>query len=280
MQIPENNNIAEIPQNRAMMSYPLHKPTVRYPEVRPDTVEDREKLPLIGSEGTEPVPGFEDSIYKYESQPRTIKEYIELAKKNEHKVIAVMNPLTHEPELVIKNKGDVTKLYHNKGLSKYYKYYDKEVQKKAAKSIRIEGKIADDLYGKWKHDKLDQIRLQEHPVKFNLKDLPDDVVVIGNTGNDDNDDDPEQGAERIRNIGDFIRKSGEEYMKADEDDNHEEDDDNDQDNERFYSPAKSQRSEVYNEEIVGLRSENHKLKKELEVILKSFLLSTKSVINH
>ena len=35
----------------------------------------------------------------------------------------------------------------------------------------------------------------------------------------------------------------------------------DNDNERFYSPAKSQRSGVYKEEILGLRSENHKLKK-------------------
>ena len=292
MQIPENNNIAEIPQNRAMMSYPLSKPNVRYPEeiksgekirypeIGPDTGEEREpiiksgetkrkveKLPLIGSEGIEPVPGFDDPIYKYETQPRTIKDYIKLAKMNEHKVIAVMNPRTHEPDFVIKNKGDVTKLYHNKGLSKYYKYYDKDVQSKAAESMGIRGKIADDLYSKWKHDKLDQIRLQEHPIKFNVKDLPDDIVVIGNTKNDDDDDDPEHGAERIKDIGDFIKKSGEEYMEADKEDDHEEDDD---DNDKFYSPTKSQRSEVYNEEIVGLRNENHKLKRELEEILKGF----------
>ena len=46
-----------------------------------------------------------------------------------------MNPLTHEPEFVIKNKGDVTKLYHKKSLSKYYKYYDKDIQRKAAESM-------------------------------------------------------------------------------------------------------------------------------------------------
>ena len=96
---------------------------------------------------------------------------------NEHKVIAIMSSLTHEPEFVIKNKGDVTKLYHNKSLSKYYKYYDKDVQKKSAESIRIEARIANNLYGKWKHDKLDQIRLQEHPIKFNVKDLPNAIVV-------------------------------------------------------------------------------------------------------
>ena len=72
-----------------------------------------------------------------------------------------MNPLTHEPQFVIKNKDDVTKLYHGNGLSKYYKYFPK-----AADSIGIRGNIASDLYGQWKEDKLDQIRLQEHPVKF------------------------------------------------------------------------------------------------------------------
>ena len=271
MQIPENNNIAEIPQNRAMMSYPLSKPNVRYPEEikSGETKRKVEKLPLIGSEGIEPVPGFDDPIYKYETQPRTIKDYIKLSKKNEHKVIAVMNPLTHEPEFVIKNKGDVTKLYHNKGLPKYYKYYDKDVQDKAAESMGIKGKVAHDLYSKWNHDKLDQIRLQEHPVKFNIRDLPDDIVVIGNNKNDDDDDDPEHGAGRIKDIGDFIIKSGDEYMKVDKEDDDEEDDDDD-DNDRFYSPAKSQRFEVYNEEIVGLRKENHNIKRELEEILKSF----------
>ena len=151
MQISENNNTAEIPQNRAMMSYPLSKPNVRYPE---EAKREVQNLPLIVSEGIEPVPEFDDPIYKYETQPRTIKDYIKLAKKNEHKVIAVMNPITHEPDFVIKNKGDVTKLYHNKGLSKYYKYYDKDVQNKAAESMGIKGKIAGDLYGKWKHDKI------------------------------------------------------------------------------------------------------------------------------
>lgn len=48
----------------------------------------------------------------------------------------------------------MTKLYHKDGLSKFYKYYDQDVQNKAAESMGIRGRIANDLYGKWKHDKL------------------------------------------------------------------------------------------------------------------------------
>ena len=89
-------------------------------------------MPLIGAPGIEPVPGFENEIYRYEKRPRTIKDYIRLAKNNLDSAIAVMNPLTHEPQFVIKNKDDVIKLYHGNGLSKYYKYFPQDVQKKAA----------------------------------------------------------------------------------------------------------------------------------------------------
>ena len=122
--------------------------------------------------------GFNDSIYKYNTKPRSIQDYFRLAKNNEHKIFAVMNPLTHEPQFVLKNVGGITKLYHNKGLSKFYKYYGQDVQQIAAESMGIRGRIASDLYGRWKYGKLDQIRLQEYPVKFNVKDLPDDVVVV------------------------------------------------------------------------------------------------------
>ena len=125
-----------------------------------------------------------------------------------------MNPLTHEPQFVLKNKGDVTKLYHKNSLSKFYKYYELDVQRRAAESMGIRGRIASDLYGKWKHDKLDRIRLQEHPIKFNVKDLPNDVVVVEHKGNDDGDSPPGAGAERIRDTTDFIR--GKDYMRAED----------------------------------------------------------------
>ena len=33
------------------------------------------------------MPGYEDPIYKYKIKPRTIDEYLQLAKNNEHKSI-------------------------------------------------------------------------------------------------------------------------------------------------------------------------------------------------
>ena len=289
MQIPENTNVAEIPHNRTMMSYPL-----RRPDVRPNTMEERNptirsgetrepikvNFPLIGAEGIEPIPGFEDPIFKYETKPRSINDYIKLAKSNEHKIFAVMNPLTHEPQFVMKNKGDVTKLYHQDGLSKFYKYYNQDVQRGAAKSMGIKGRIASDLYGEWKLDKLDQIRLQEHPVKFNVRDLPHDVVVVEHRGNDDDDDDPGAGAERIRDADDFIRRTDEDFMRAQEQveegkgdeiikiHKDHRDDDDDADNQDFYSPTKSNRSDVYKEEIFNLREMNQNLKREIEEIVK------------
>ena len=148
----------------------------------------------------------------------------------------------------------MTKLYHKEGLSKFYKYYDPDVQQRAAESMGIRGRIASDLYGKWKHDKLDQIRLQEHPVKFNVKDLPNDVVVVDHRGNDDDDNDPGAGAEKIRDSTDFMRRTGEDYMRAQKDVEEEEekgyigdenikihkdhrDDDDDADNENFFQSS-------------------------------------------
>ena len=135
-------------------------------------------------------------------------------------------------------------------------------------------------HGQWKHDKLDQIRLQEHPVKFDVKDLPNDVVVVEHRGNDDDDNDPGAGAERIRDVNDFIRKTGEDSMRAQEEveegrgdeiiNLHKDhrDDNDDADNENFYSPAKSNRSDLYKEEILNLREMNQNLKREIEEIVK------------
>ena len=288
MDLPDND-VPAVPHDRVMMSYPL-----RRPDVRPNTMEERNltirsgetrepikvNFPLIGAEGIEPIPGFEDPIFKYETKPRSINDYIKLAKSNEHKIFTVMNPLTHEPQFVMKNKGDVTKLYHQDGLSKFYKYYNQDVQRGAAKSMGIKGRIASDLYGEWKHDKLDQIRLQEHPVKFNVRDLPHDVIVVEHRGNDDDDDDPGAGAERIRDADDFIRRTGEDFMRAQEQveegkgdeiikiHKDHRDDDDDADNQDFYSPTKSNRSDVYKEEILNLREMNQNLKRELEEIVK------------
>ena len=193
-----------------------------------------------------------------------------------------MNPLTHEPQFVIKNKDDVTKLYHGKGLSKYYKYFPKNVQKKAAESMGIRGKIASDLYGQWKEDKLDQIRLQEHPVKFDIKDLPDDVIAVTYGKPDDDDDhDQDRGGQRIRNTEDFMRVTGEEIMRAEEEDegredrpSHKErrddDDDNPLGNDVAFNLGISITSEIFKQEIDHLRDENKSLRKNLDELLKAY----------
>ena len=295
MNLPDND-VPSVPHNRAMMSYPMRKP-----DVRPDASEERNpilrsgenrepikvNLPLIGAEGIDPIQGFDDPIFKYDTKPRSIHDYLKLAKNNEHKIFAVMNPLTHEPQFVLKSKGDVTKLYHKDGLSKFYKYYDRDVQQIAGKSIGVKGRIAGNLYGNWKHDKLDQIRLQEHPIKFNMRDLPNNIIVVDHKGNDDDDDnDPGAGAERMRDARDFVTKTGREYLKAEEDEEeekeprgdqeikmhkyHNDDDDDDADNDQFYSPARSERSEVYKKEILNLREVNQKLQKEVEGMIKTY----------
>ena len=281
-------NYLQLPNTIARITNPSRKPNiqrrgeeeeeVQMIEERKDTGEERrrvDKLPLIGAPGIEPVPGFEDEIYRYEKQPKTIKDYIRLAKNNPDSVIAVMNPLTHEPQFVIKNKDEVTKLYHGNGLSKYYKYFPKDVQKKTGESMGVRGKIASDLYGKWKEDKLDQIRLQEHPVKFDIKNLPDDVVAVTHGKHDDDDDDQDRGGQRIRNAEDFMRFTREEIMKADEETErplHKEhrDDDDYAGDEGFFSPARSQRSEIYKQEIDYLRDENKGLRKNLDEFLKAY----------
>ena len=287
MQVPETSEVLQVPHNRAIASEPLRRP-VSNNEVRPNTDEERqpiirsgetrrveETLPLI-----EPIRGFEDPIFKHETKPRSIHDYIRLAQSNEHKIFAVMNPLTHEPQFVMKNKGDVTKLYHKDGLSKFYKYYELEVQQRASRSMGIRGRVASDLYGEWKHDKLDQIRLQEHPIKFNIKNLPHDVVVVEYKGNDDDDNDPGAGAERIRDADDFIRRTGEDFMRAQEQveevqgdeiikiHKDHRDDNDDVDNEHFYSPARSNRSDLYKDEILNLREMNQNLRREIEEIVK------------
>ena len=303
MQVSSNNDDMQVPHDRARMYYPLRKPDIprREEEVqmleeegkgldifKPDTGEESEpiirsgqerrqvdKLPLIGVPGIEPVPGFEDEIYRYEKQPRTIEDYIRLAKNNPDSVIAVMNPLTHESQFVIKNKDDVTKLYHGNGLSKYYKYFPKDVQKKAADSIGIRGRIASDLYGQWKEDKLDQIRLQEHPVKYDIKNLPDDVVAVTHGKHDDDDDDQDRGGQRIRNTEDFMRVTGGERMRVEEENEGREDihlhkERRDDDDEGLFSPARSQRSVIYKQEIDHLRDENKSLRKNLDELLKAY----------
>ena len=87
-----DNDVPAVPHDRAMKSYPIGRPNIpvrdhRDPMFKPDMGEERdpilrsgeprrkvEKLHLIGAEDIEPVPGFNDPIYKYETKPTSINE--------------------------------------------------------------------------------------------------------------------------------------------------------------------------------------------------------------
>jgi len=85
---------------------------------------------------------------------------------NSGAVIAIMNPWTREPQFVLKCNSKMTKIYENNdAISRLYRFYPKDVQLRTARSFGI-NKAANDLYGEFLLDKVDQIYLQEHPVKL------------------------------------------------------------------------------------------------------------------
>ena len=139
------------------------------------------------------------------------------------------------------------------------------------------------------HEKLDQIDYKSIQLSLDVKDLPHDVVVVDHKGNDDDNDDPGAGAERIRDARDFIRKTRfSDYIEANDEEEKElrgdekikmhkhprdyddDDDEDDADNDQFYSPARSNRSEAYKDEILNLREINQRLQKEVEDMIKTY----------
>ena len=80
MNLPDND-LAAVLHDRAVRSYPIRKPEARQQR----ETKGVEELPLTDAEGIEHIRGFENPTYKYETQPRSIKEYLKLAKMNEHK---------------------------------------------------------------------------------------------------------------------------------------------------------------------------------------------------
>ena len=108
-----------------------------------------------------------------------------------------------------------------------------------------------------------------------IKNLPDDIVAITHDKhNNDDDDDQDRGGQRIRNAQDFMRVTGEELMRAEEDKGREDiplhKDRKDDDDEGFFSPARSQRSEIYKQEIDHLRDENRGLRRDLDEFIKTY----------
>ena len=218
-----------------------------------------EKLPLIGSPGIGSVGGFEDPIYQYEKKPKTFNHYVELAKKKPGELIAVTNPLSHKPYFAIKNDGEKIKLYYgNEALSRYFEYYD------------------DSSVGEFKHNKVDQIRLQEHPIRFDIYRLLDDVELINYADDDDDDDDDNDNLGihgRIKDEADWMEKVGEEEMSIYDHEHGLKDKSSDSDNdddEQFHSPVRSRKSEDYKAEILRLKEEKSQLNrayKDLQKIL-------------
>src|SRR5689334_20045194 len=107
-----------------------------------------------------------------------------------------MNPWTREPYFVLKSNGRVVKLYENNdSISPFYRFYPKDEQ-----SLENRKHSSSKLVGEFKHDQVDEIRLQEHPVKIYLKNLPPDVV-LAEYGKDD-----DAGTGRIRDEKDFMKR--------------------------------------------------------------------------
>ena len=75
--------------------------------------------------------------------------------------------------------------------------------------------------------KVDEIILQEHPVKVNLRKLPDDVETIVEAGDDDGDDDDDRGGGRLptmkETLDNWHREQNEIYEGEDEEEEEESD---------------------------------------------------------
>ena len=286
MQVPINiNENAQVEHKKVIMSYPLHKPVVpRTNEVLEEYKEEDEikaikndidkKVKQIDETHKEEILQdlYNDEIYKFDKQPRTFKDYVKLARNNPGAVIAIMNPWTGEPQFVLKNNGKRTKVYENNdAISRFYRFYPKDIQTIVTKAQSPSSQ----MLGQFKHDKVDQIRLQEHPVRFNKDNLPDDVLLIQHSKG--NDDDPDAGGERVRDEEDFMRRHHEALNEIDsdkeEDKGYEEytpllekkrnDDDSDEEM-MFGTPKGRKSSDDYKLEIARLTNDKEQLIKHLE----------------
>ena len=179
--LPGEKNEGLDPPRKAMLSYPIRKPeqllkpedeSLRLLKELQQEAEENEEYLIRKQYGiTE-----EDDLYKIEKKAKSLQDYINYAKRHPDEIIAVLNPLTGEPQFVIKNKGNITKLYRGDGMLPYFTKYTENQRIETFKFQRPKS----GLYGSFKQDKVDEIRLQKNMVIFNIEDLPNDVIVVEN----------------------------------------------------------------------------------------------------
>ena len=79
-------------------------------------------------------------------------------------------------------------LNYSKLLSLYYDF-NPDVDPMKFTDVLYKGSVSQDYYGKFKEDEVDDIILQEYPVRVDLRKLPDDVELVVEGGDDDVDND-------------------------------------------------------------------------------------------
>ena len=266
MQIPQSKENQSLPHPKAMMSYPLNKPEAALVQdiVDQDKVLRIRKLYGIIDEEDE------DEIYKIDKDPKSFEDYVVHAKNNPGEVIAVMNPWKREPYFVLRNEGKVTKLYADTDKSRYGRHANT-----MRKFITGTYRPSDGMYGELNYDKIDEIRLQEYSVKFDINKLPDDVL-LAKYGNDDDDDD-DKGGSKLPTEKEMLNQWNKALESAEEEEEEEEeytpllhkkkddDDDNDNEDEMIYGTPKGRKSsDDYKLEIAKLTNEKDQLINDLE----------------
>ena len=193
-----------------------------------------------------------------------------------------MNPRTGIPSFVLSYEKDHIKFYPNfsKYLSKFYDFNPNKDPRRFADAVN-EGSASGDYYGKFKEDVVNNIILQEHPMRIDLRKLPEDVEMIVNKGDDDDDVDDDRGGGRLatlrRTLDKWRRYQYELYEGGGEEEESDKepsealimggpkDEPHDDDDEAFVTPPQSNKdSDEFRLEFPKLESDKEELIKELE----------------
>ena len=167
LHLPGNIDEPQEEQNRVRMSYPTRKPDV------PKKQEEEEEIPLLRKK--------QPQVSEVIDKDKTIDFYIQQAKMNPEKNIAVINKNTGTPKMVLRSDETGTKIYSGT-MSMIPKYFDEDKG-----LLRDEGDIAYET---------------RYPMKgFTKKDLPPDVKIYTTTYYSDDDDDQDPGQKiKLKNI--------------------------------------------------------------------------------
>jgi len=146
----------------------------------------------------------DDEQYTIEKEAKSFEDYLELVRKTGG-ILAVMDPWSGIPRFVLSYGEDGIKFYPNysKSLSRYYDF-NPDVDPRRFADVLYRGSVSQDYHGKFKEDEVDDIILQEHPVRVDLRKLPDDVELVAGGGDDDEDDD--RGGGRLPTMKEILEK--------------------------------------------------------------------------